>query len=44
MAVTADDGFVDGRAAAILLARAGVNVLVVDRDLTLADYRRDDGR
>ena len=33
----ADDGIGNGRAAAILLARAGANVLVVDRDLTLAD-------
>ena len=32
----ADDGIGNGRAAAILLARAGANVLVVDRDLTLA--------
>ena len=27
---------------AILLARAGANVLVVDRDLALAEARRDD--
>ena len=33
----AGDGIGNGRAAAILLARAGANVLVVDRDLTLAD-------
>ena len=33
----ADDGIGNGRAAAILLARAGAKVLVVDRDLTLAD-------
>src|SRR5271170_3375983 len=31
------DGIGNGRAAAILLARAGANVLVVDRDLTLAE-------
>ncbi|HET6235871.1 MAG TPA: SDR family NAD(P)-dependent oxidoreductase [Acetobacteraceae bacterium] len=31
------DGIGNGRAAAILLARAGSNVLVVDRDLTLAE-------
>jgi NAD(P)-dependent dehydrogenase (short-subunit alcohol dehydrogenase family) len=34
---SADDGIGNGRAAAILLARAGANVLVVDRDLTLAE-------
>src|SRR5580658_7217432 len=33
----AGDGIGNGRAAAILLARAGCNVLVVDRDLQLAD-------
>ena len=33
----ADDGIGNGRAAAILLARAGANVLVVDRDLQLAE-------
>src|ERR1700677_689744 len=33
----AGDGIGNGRAAAILLARAGCNVLVVDRDLKLAD-------
>jgi NAD(P)-dependent dehydrogenase (short-subunit alcohol dehydrogenase family) len=33
----ADDGIGNGRAAAILLARAGANVLVVDRHLTLAE-------
>jgi NAD(P)-dependent dehydrogenase (short-subunit alcohol dehydrogenase family) len=33
----ADDGIGNGRAAAILLARAGAHVLVVDRDLTLAE-------
>ena len=33
----AGDGIGNGRAAAILLARAGANVLVVDRDLTLAE-------
>ena len=32
-----DDGIGNGRAAAILLARAGAHVLVVDRDLALAD-------
>jgi NAD(P)-dependent dehydrogenase (short-subunit alcohol dehydrogenase family) len=32
-----DDGIGNGRAAAILLARAGANVLVVDRDLALAE-------
>src|ERR1700722_20822084 len=32
----AGDGIGNGRAAAILLARAGAKVLVVDRDLTLA--------
>src|SRR3978361_29549 len=32
-----DEGIGNGRAAAILLARAGANVLVVDRDLTLAE-------
>jgi NAD(P)-dependent dehydrogenase (short-subunit alcohol dehydrogenase family) len=31
------DGIGNGRAAAILLARAGADVLVVDRDLTLAE-------
>jgi NAD(P)-dependent dehydrogenase (short-subunit alcohol dehydrogenase family) len=31
------DGIGNGRAAAILLARAGANVLVVDRDLALAE-------
>jgi NAD(P)-dependent dehydrogenase (short-subunit alcohol dehydrogenase family) len=33
----ANDGIGNGRAAAILLARAGANVLAVDRDLTLAE-------
>jgi NAD(P)-dependent dehydrogenase (short-subunit alcohol dehydrogenase family) len=33
----AGDGIGNGRAAAILLARAGTKVLVVDRDLTLAE-------
>ena len=33
----AGDGIGNGRAAAILLARAGCNVLVVDRDLKLAE-------
>jgi len=33
----ADDGIGNGRAACILLARAGSNVLVVDRDLKLAE-------
>jgi NAD(P)-dependent dehydrogenase (short-subunit alcohol dehydrogenase family) len=33
----AGDGIGNGRAACILLARAGANVLVVDRDLTLAE-------
>lgn len=33
----AGDGIGNGRAAAILLARAGANVMVVDRDLTLAE-------
>ena len=33
----ADDGIGNGRAAAILLARAGAHVLVVDRDLALAE-------
>jgi NAD(P)-dependent dehydrogenase (short-subunit alcohol dehydrogenase family) len=33
----AGDGIGNGRAAAILLARAGAKVLVVDRDLTLAE-------
>ena len=32
----AGDGLGNGRAACILLARAGAHVLVVDRDLTLA--------
>jgi NAD(P)-dependent dehydrogenase (short-subunit alcohol dehydrogenase family) len=32
-----DDGIGNGRAACILLARAGARVLVVDRDLTLAE-------
>jgi NAD(P)-dependent dehydrogenase (short-subunit alcohol dehydrogenase family) len=35
----ADDGIGNGRAAAILLAPAGAHVLVVDRDLTLAERR-----
>ena len=34
----AGDGIGNGRAAAILLARAGSNVLVVDRDLKLAEH------
>src|SRR5271157_155041 len=33
----ADDGIGNGRASAILLARAGAHVLVVDRDLTRAE-------
>src|SRR5262249_58165899 len=33
----AGDGIGNGRAAAILLARAGTNVLVADRDLKLAE-------
>ncbi|MBY9051363.1 SDR family oxidoreductase, partial [Pseudomonas fluorescens] len=33
----AGDGIGNGRAAAILLARAGANVLVADRDLKLAE-------
>ena len=33
----AGDGIGNGRAAAILLARAGVKVLVADRDLALAE-------
>lgn len=33
----ADDGIGNGRAAAILLARAGASVLVVDRDISLAE-------
>ncbi|HMK67678.1 MAG TPA: SDR family NAD(P)-dependent oxidoreductase, partial [Stellaceae bacterium] len=33
----AGDGIGNGRAAAILLARAGTRVLVVDRDLPLAE-------
>jgi NAD(P)-dependent dehydrogenase (short-subunit alcohol dehydrogenase family) len=33
----AGDGIGNGRAAAILLARAGVNVFIVDRDLALAE-------
>jgi len=33
----ADDGIGNGRAAAILLARAGAKVLVVDRELTRAE-------
>jgi len=33
----ADDGIGNGRAAAMLLARAGANVLVADRDLKLAE-------
>ena len=33
----ADDGIGNGRAAAILLARAGTRVLVVDRQLALAE-------
>src|SRR3984957_1004762 len=33
----AGEGIGNGRAAAILLARAGAHVLVVDRDLTLAE-------
>jgi NAD(P)-dependent dehydrogenase (short-subunit alcohol dehydrogenase family) len=31
------DGIGNGRAACILLARAGANVMVVDRDLALAE-------
>ena len=34
----AGDGIGNGRAACILLARAGARVLVVDRDLTLAEH------
>ena len=33
----AGEGIGNGRAAAILLARAGAHVLVVDRDLSLAE-------
>ena len=33
-----DDGIGNGRAAAILLARAGAKVLVVDRELTRAEH------
>src|SRR4051794_15381949 len=33
----AGDGIGNGRAAAVLLARAGTKVLVVDRELTLAE-------
>jgi NAD(P)-dependent dehydrogenase (short-subunit alcohol dehydrogenase family) len=33
----ADDGIGNGRAAAILLARAGANVMVADREIRLAD-------
>jgi NAD(P)-dependent dehydrogenase (short-subunit alcohol dehydrogenase family) len=33
------DGIANGRAARILLARAGAHVLVADRDLTLAGAR-----
>jgi len=35
-----DDGIGNGRAAAILLARAGAKVLVVDQELTRADPRK----
>ena len=39
----AGDGIGNGRAAAILLARDGVKVLVADRELALAAaHRRDD--
>ena len=39
----AGDGIGNGRAAAILLARAGTRVFVVDRDLSLGRaYRIDD--
>ena len=38
----ADDGIGNGRAAAILLARAGTRVLVVDRQLALARAHRQD--
>ena len=34
----AGDGIGNGRAAAILLARAGTKVLVIDRDLALAEH------
>jgi NAD(P)-dependent dehydrogenase (short-subunit alcohol dehydrogenase family) len=37
----AGDGIGNGRAAAILLARAGVKVLVADRDLSLAERTAD---
>ena len=37
----AGDGIGNGRAAAILLARAGVKVLVADRDLALAERTAD---
>ena len=37
----AGDGIGNGRAAAILLARAGVKVLVADRDLVLAERTAD---
>ena len=40
----AGDGIGNGRAACILLARAGAHVLVVDRDLALAEHRGDDRR
>ena len=37
----AGDGIGNGRAAAILLARAGAKVFVVDRNLELAERTRD---
>src|SRR4026209_2071901 len=37
----AGDGIGNGRAAAILLARAGTKVLVADRDLKLAERTRE---
>jgi NAD(P)-dependent dehydrogenase (short-subunit alcohol dehydrogenase family) len=37
----AGDGIGNGRAAAILLARAGTHVLVADRDLNLAEHTVD---
>ena len=40
----AGDGIGNGRAAAILLARAGANVLVADRDLEARRAHRGDDR
>jgi NAD(P)-dependent dehydrogenase (short-subunit alcohol dehydrogenase family) len=37
----AGDGIGNGRAAAVLLARAGTHVLVADRDLKLAEHTVD---